>query len=219
MNLPPIDPSINTSTPIVPTTNTTPSLPPLTTTNTATPNIKSDNTSFSNVAQSVYTQNNTNSGNSESNIKAGFFKRMMNGVSNAFGKVADMVGMGTFSRIAKNQFNSNDTDKSNHLNQQEFTAIGQMIQKSFQEVDRNGNQEISLGEFKTVVRDIVEGEMKLTDTNQDGFINREEATARNMVNTQGSQDSFARNDVNSDGLLNLKEFAGMMDEQKLRKNQ
>lgn len=217
MNLPPIDPSINTSTPL-PTQNTNPSLPPLTTTNTATPNIKSDNTSFSNVAQSVYTQNNTSS-NSSSGIKAGFFKRMMNGVSNTFGKVADMMGMGTFSRIAKNQFNANDFDKSNHLNQQEFTAIGQMIQKSFQEVDRNGNQEISLGEFKTVVRDIVEGEMKLTDTNQDGFINREEATARNMVNTQGSQDSFSRNDVNGDGLLNLKEFAGMMDEQKLRKNQ
>lgn len=217
MNLPPIDPSINTSTPL-PTQNTNPSLPPLTTTNTATPNIKSDNTSFSNVAQSVYTQNNTSS-NSSSGIKAGFFKRMMNGVSNTFGKVADMMGMGTFSRIAKNQFNANDFDKSNHLNQQEFTAIGQMIQKSFQDVDRNGNQEISLGEFKTVVRDIVEGEMKLTDTNQDGFINREEATARNMVNTQGSQDSFSRNDVNGDGLLNLKEFAGMMDEQKLRKNQ
>lgn len=185
----------------------------LPTTNTSSSSIKNDSVSWSNTAQS----SNQTPQTDIRNAQAGFSKKLFNGIGNMFGKVADMVGMGTFSRIAKNQFIQNDLDKSNQINQQEFTAVGQMIQKSFQSVDRNSNGEISLGEFKTVVKDIIDAEMKMTDTSGDGFVNYNEATTRGLVTSSGPQDSFTRNDINQDGLLSTKEFANLLEEQKFRK--
>lgn len=199
----------------LPTTSLPPTGLPTTTSNSG--SIKNDNTSWSSVATSTMQSNGSSGGPSDPNLQAGFAKKFFSGLGNMFGKVADLVGMGTYSRIAKNQFIQNDLDKNNSLNAQEFTAVGQMIQKSFQTVDRNNNGQISLGEFKTVVKDIVDAEMKMTDTSGDGFVNYNEAMARGLVNNSGPQDSFRRNDVNQDGLLSKNEFANLIEEQKIRK--
>jgi hypothetical protein len=157
----------------------------------------------------------------ENGKTAGFGKRMMNHVGNAFGKVADMMGFGTFAQIAKAQFNTYDTDHDNKINAGEFTAVSSIVQKSFTDVDKNANQEVSLGEFHTVVRDLVNAEFTATDTSGDGFVNFNEANARGMVVTQGNsgKDSFKNNDLNGDGLLNVREFAGLMNDMKFNHGQ
>mgnify|MGYP001604753815 CR=1 FL=1 len=159
---------------------------------------------------------NTTTPSDESNKQAGFGKKMMNHVGNAFGKIADIMGFGTFAQIAKAQFSNFDTDHDNKIVAGEFSAVSAIVNKSFTDVDSNANQEISKGEFKTVVKALVDAEFAASDTSADGFVNLAEATARGMVVTQGNsgKNSFANNDKNADGLLNVREFAGLMNDMK-----
>ncbi|PKL77113.1 MAG: hypothetical protein CVV27_06825 [Candidatus Melainabacteria bacterium HGW-Melainabacteria-1] len=151
------------------------------------------------------------------NKQAGFLKRMGNGVGNAFGRMADWVGLGTISHYAKQNFQAYDADRSNHLDSNEFTAVSQMIQRSFQQVDSNADQKISLGEFKHIVGDLVNASFKTADTSADGFLNYAEASAMGYVVTQGSQDSFVSHDLNQDQLLSRNEFAGLVNDMKLKR--
>ena len=208
-SLPPGSLPIGTVSNIAPTLPpSTPILPP-TSNSGSTPSMSNDGMNLSSVATS-----NSGSSDDPKAKTAGFAKRFLNGFTNMIGKVADLAGFGTFAQIAKTQFNKFDTDKDNKINANEFTAVGSLVQKSFQQVDSNTNNEISQGEFKSVVREIVESEFKMTDANQDGFVNFNEANARGMVVGSGHQDSFRRNDANQDDLLSVREFAGMMNELK-----
>ena len=150
------------------------------------------------------------------NTKASAGKRFFNGIGNAFGRIADWMGFGTISHYAKRNFDYYDANKSNSLDTNEFTTVSQLIGQSFQQVDSNTNQQISLGEFKKVIGDMVRVTFKALDTNQDSFINYVEASAGGYVTMHGSQNSFARNDKNQDYLLSLKEFAGLINEVKLK---
>lgn len=149
--------------------------------------------------------------------QAGTMKRMMNGIGNAFGRMADWVGLGTISHYAKQNFQAHDADRSNDLNAQEFSAVSSLIAKSFQEVDSNANQQISFGEFKRIVGDLVDAQFKALDTSQDGFLNYSETAAGGYVVVQGNQDSFVRHDANQDGLLSRNEFAGLLNDTRLRR--
>lgn len=151
------------------------------------------------------------------NKQASGMKRMMNGIGNAFGRMADWVGLGTISHYAKENMQAYDANKSNSLDTQEFSAVSSLIAKSFQEVDSNANQEISFGEFKRIVGDIVDANFKALDTSQDGFLNYNEAFAGGYVVNQGNQDSFRSHDKNQDGLLTRNEFAGMLNDMKLKR--
>lgn len=154
----------------------------------------------------------------EANKKAGTFKMMMNSVGNGISKFADMVGLGTISKFAKDNFTLLDTNKDNNLNTTEFNAVSQLVGKSFTEIDSNVDQKISFGEFKTLARSLVESELKATDTNGDGFINLSEAGTHGYVVNQGNQNSFTSHDSNGDGLLSLTEFAGLVNDRKFRKS-
>lgn len=150
--------------------------------------------------------------------KAGLGKRMMHGLGKGFDKLADFVGLGKISQFAKQQFSLYDTDKDKKINATEFSAVSELVGKSFQEVDRNSNQEISNGEFKTIVRALVENEMATTDTNSDGFVNFNEANARGLVRSTGNlNNTFLKNDKNGDGLLSFREFADLLNDTKLNK--
>lgn len=151
------------------------------------------------------------------NKQASGMKRMMNGLGNAFGRMADWVGLGTISHYAKENMQAYDANKTNSLDTQEFTAVSSLIAKSFQEVDSNANQEISFGEFKRIVGDIVDANFKALDTSQDGFVNYNEAFAGGYVVNQGNQDSFRNHDKNQDGLLTRNEFAGLLNDMKLKR--
>ena len=153
----------------------------------------------------------------ENDKKAGFGQRLMNNFGNAFGKMADLVGLGTISHYAKSNFQANDANKSNSLDTNEFSAISQMIGKSFQQVDGNSNQEISLGEFKKIIGDIVDSDFKTADTNDDGFLNMNEANTGGYVVTNGSNNSIKAHDLNNDNLLSKNEFTGLVNDMKLRK--
>ncbi|PIQ28285.1 hypothetical protein COW36_04375 [bacterium (Candidatus Blackallbacteria) CG17_big_fil_post_rev_8_21_14_2_50_48_46] len=163
-----------------------------------------------------YTSSNSGSAQLDPNQQAGTMKRMMNGIGNAFGRMADWVGLGTISHYAKQNFELYDADRSNSLNAQEFSAVSSLIAKSFQEVDSNANQQVSLGEFKRIVGDLVDANFKALDTSQDGFINFNEAYAGGYVATQGNQNTFASHDINQDGLLSRNEFAGLLNDMKLK---
>lgn len=150
------------------------------------------------------------------NKKAGAFKSFFAKISNTFGKVADSVGLGTISHFAKQNFTAYDTNKSNSVDANEFSAVSQMIGKSFQQVDANSNQEISLGEFKKIVGDLVDSEFKKLDTNGDAFLNMNEAAP--YVVTNGANNSFTAHDTNGDQLLSRNEFAGLLNDMKIKKN-
>lgn len=147
------------------------------------------------------------------NKKANTFKSLFAKVGNAFGKIADAVGLGTISHYAKQNFQTYDANKSNSVEQNEFSAVSQMIGKSFQEVDKNGNQEISLGEFKKIVGDLVDHEFKTLDTNGDAFLNVTEASAGGYV---VGNNSFVANDKDGDQLLSRNEFAGLLNDMKIK---
>jgi Ca2+-binding EF-hand superfamily protein len=170
-------------------------------------------------ADSYSPQNQNNSGGAaDPNAQAGAMKRMAHGIGNAFGRMADWVGLGTISHYAKENFKLYDADKSNNLNTQEFSAVSTLISKSFQEVDSNTNQQISFGEFKRIVGDLVDANFKTLDTSGDGFVNYNEAYAGGYVTNSGPQDSFRRNDRNQDGLLSRNEFAALVNDVRLRRN-
>jgi len=172
-------------------------------------------------ANPLLTANNNNNPTTDDvgNLQAGFFKKMFNSIGNAFGKMADVVGLGTISHYAKQNFQMYDANKTNSLDTNEFSAVSQMIGKSFQEVDSNANQEVSLGEFKKIVGDIVDSNFKALDTSDDGFLNYNEAASGGYVVANGSNNSFASHDVNQDNLLSRNEFAGLVNDMKLKKNQ
>lgn len=168
-----------------------------------------------------FTASNPNTGSTPedlANKKAGFFKKLGNSIGNAFGKMADWVGLGTISHYAKQNFESYDADKSKSLDANEFSAVSQMIGQSFQQVDSNTNNEISFGEFKKIVGDLVDANFKALDTNSDGFLNLNEAGAGGYVVSNGIHNSFHDHDVNQDALLSRNEFAGLVNDMKLRKN-
>lgn len=151
--------------------------------------------------------------------KANTFKSLFAKVGNAFGKIAETVGLGTIAHYAKQNFNAYDTNKSNSVDINEFSAVSQMIGKSFQEVDKNSNQEISLGEFKKIVGDLVDADFKKLDTNGDAFLNLSEASAGGYVVGNQNNNSFTSHDTNSDQLLSRNEFAGLLNDMKIKKNQ
>lgn len=151
------------------------------------------------------------------NKKAGFGQRLFNNIGNAFGKIADMAGLGTIAHYAKQNFQTYDTNKSNSVDVNEFSAVSQMIGKSFQQVDTNSNQQISLGEFKKIVGDLVDANFKAADTNSDGFLNLNEAGAGGYVAGTANNNSFQAHDSNKDALLSRNEFAGLVNDMKLRK--
>jgi Ca2+-binding EF-hand superfamily protein len=148
----------------------------------------------------------------EANKQAGFGKRFFNSVGNAFGKMADWVGLGTLSHFAKANFEAMDTNHNNSVDINEFSAVGQMIGRSFQQVDSNTDQQISLGEFKKVIGDLVDAEFKALDTSADGFLNL------NEVSPAGYAPAFASHDTNQDGLLSRNEFAGLLNDLKIKKH-
>ena len=172
-SLPPVSLPIGTVSNIAPTLPpSTPIIPP-TSNSGSTPSMSNDGMNLSNVA--------TSGSSTDPKAKtAGFAQMFMNSVGNMFGKIADLAGFGTFAQIAKTQFNKFDANKDNKINATEFSAVGNMVQKSFQQVDANSNNEITQGEFKSVVKEIVEAEFKMTDANQDGFVNFNEANAREI---------------------------------------
>jgi Ca2+-binding EF-hand superfamily protein len=149
---------------------------------------------------------------SEANKQAGFGKRFMNGIGNAFGRMADWVGLGTLSHYAKSNFEALDTNKTNSVDINEFSAVSQMIGKSFQQVDANLNNEISLGEFKKIIGDMVDAELKALDTSGDSFLNLNEASIAGYGN------AFASHDTNQDNLLSRNEFAGLLNDIKIKKH-
>ncbi len=191
--------------------------PPTTTISEETKNSFSPSDSFAGsfVAMSSTTDPSTTP---EPDKKAGFFKRMAHGLGNGFGKIADMMGLGHINKFAKEQFKLYDTDKSNQINATEFSAVSSLVSKSFQEVDRNANQEVSYGEFHSIVRDLVKSELAATDTNTDGFVNFNEANARGLVKGTGPlNNTFVKSDANADGLLSFNEFADLINTVKLKK--
>ena len=165
-----------------------------------------------------YSPQSTSGGAADPNAQAGALKRMGHGLGNAFGRMADWVGLGTISHYAKENFKRYDANKSNSLDTQEFSAVSTLIAKSFQEVDSNTNQQISFGEFKRIVGDMVDANFKTLDTSSDGFLNYNEAYAGGYVTNSGPQDSFRRNDRNQDGLLSRNEFAALVNDVRLRRN-
>ncbi len=159
----------------------------------------------------------SSSGSTDPNAKAGFAKRMMHGIGNGIGRIADMMGLGTISKFAKDNFRTYDTNNDNKIIAGEFSAVSALVNKTFEQVDSNANQEVSFGEFKSLVRDLVDAELQATDTDGDGFVNRNEATVRGLITTQGQQDSFTVADKNTDGLLSFTEFANMVNSRKFNK--
>lgn len=158
--------------------------------------------------------------NVDPNKKANTFKSLFAKIGNSFGKIADAVGLGTIAHYAKQNFQAYDANKSNSVDQNEFSAVSQMIGKSFQEVDKNGNNEISLGEFKKIVGDLVDNEFKRLDTNGDAFLNVTEAAAGGyVVGNNANNNSFTVNDKDGDQLLSRNEFAGLLNDMKIKKNQ
>lgn len=155
----------------------------------------------------------------DANKKANTFKSLFAKVGNAFGKIAETVGLGTIAHYAKQNFNTYDANKSNSVDANEFSAVSQMIGKRFQEVDQNGNQEISLGEFKKIVGDLVDADFKKLDTNGDAFLNLTEASAGGYVVGNQNNNSFTSHDTNGDQLLSRNEFAGLLNDMKIKKNQ
>lgn len=150
------------------------------------------------------------------NLQAGTMKRMFNGIGNAFSHMADWVGLGTISHYAKENFQVYDTDKSNSLDAQEFTAVSQLVSLSMEQVDQNANQQVSFGEFKKIIGTIVDSNFSALDTSGDGFVNYAEASAGGYVVVHGANDSFIEHDVNQDGLLSRNEFAGLVNDMKMK---
>lgn len=169
-------------------------------------------------AADSYQGSNQTNGGFDANKQAGFFKRMGNGIGNAFGKMADWVGLGTISHYAKQNFEANDADRSNHLDVNEFSAVGAMVGRSFQQVDANADQKLSFGEFKTLVGDLVNASLKAADASGDGFLNYAEANTAGYVVIQGNNDSFISHDVNQDQLLSRNEFASLVNDMKIRRH-
>lgn len=163
-------------------------------------------------------QTTSSTGGFDANKQAGGMKRFMNGIGNAFGHMADWVGLGTISHYAKENFQLYDGDRSNHLDVNEFGAVSALIQRSFQQVDSNTDQKISFGEFKAVIGEMVDASFKAADTSGDGFLNYAEASATGYVVTQGSQDSFRAHDLNQDQLLSRNEFAGLVNDMRLKRH-
>lgn len=141
--------------------------------------------------------------------KAAFFQRMTNSIGNAFGKIADAMGLGTLSRYAKESFASFDADKNKGIDANEFSAVSAIVGKSFQEVDRNTDQKVTFSEFKSVVSQIVDNNFKTADSNGDGFLNYNEASASGNVVQLGSNNSFIDHDKNQDQLLSKNEFIAL----------
>lgn len=148
----------------------------------------------------------------EANKQAGFGKRFFNGIGNAFGRMADWVGLGTLSHYAKSSFQELDINKNNSVDINEFSAVSQMIGMSFQQVDANTDQQISLGEYKKVIGNLVDSEFKARDTSGDGFLNL------NEVINAGYANAFASHDINKDNLLSRNEFAGLLNDIKIKKH-
>lgn len=165
----------------------------------------------------------TNNGNSDQapgldpNKQAGSMQRLMHGIGNAFGRMADWVGLGTISHYAKENFQAYDADKSNSLDAQEFTAVSQMVSLSLEQVDQNANQQVSFGEFKKIIGAIVDADYAALDTSGDGFVNYAEASTAGYVVIHGVNDSFVEHDINQDGLLSRNEFAGLVNDMKIRR--
>lgn len=166
----------------------------------------------------AYQASQGNSTGFDANRQASGMKQVFNGLGNAFGRMADWVGLGTISHFAKENFQHYDADRSNFLDQNEFGAVSAMIQRSFQQVDSNADQKLSFGEFKAVVGELVDASFKAADTSGDGFLNYAEASATGYVVTQGSQDSFISHDVNGDQLLSRNEFAGLVNDIRLKQH-
>jgi len=151
------------------------------------------------------------------NKQASTLKKIGNSVARAFSKVADFVGLGTASHFAKDAFKTYDGNKDNHLDVNEFYPVSQLLGTQFQPIDANADQKVSFGEFKRLVGDLLDAEMRLTDTSGDGFVNYNEAYARGYVGFQGNQNAFTVADKNQDNLLSFGEFAALANSRKFNK--
>lgn len=166
-------------------------------------------TSTNDTFNSAFPGNPNNSAIQNADKKAAFFQKMTNSIGNVVGKIADAMGLGTLSKYAKSSFNSFDADKNKGIDNNEFMAVSSIVGKSFAEVDKNTDNKVTFSEFKSVVSQIVENDFKMADTNADGFLNYNEASASGKVVQLGSNNSFLEHDANKDELLSKNEFIAL----------
>jgi hypothetical protein len=125
-------------------------------------------------------------------------------IKDAFSGLGLKMGFGAASNDIKQAFRKLDVQKDNHLDANEFGFVGQAFAQgtaAWGAADRNTNNEVSLGEFKTWVRAGALAEFKQADTDGNNYLDANEITVR-----WGTAAGLPNCDKNNDQLLSFGEY-------------